>query len=81
MLLGISPQAEVADGGGHFPVEVPFLTIFSAVEIQKILQHLGGADQLGIQFFSEIIAFHIAVGYVGAAPQVVGGKYACFFHI
>ena len=59
------------DGGTQFPVQVPVHTGLRPVEVEEVLEHLGGADQFGIQFIGKYVIRRLPVGDVDATFQVV----------
>ncbi len=70
MLLAVSPETQVPDGGTQFPVQVPILAVLRPVEVEEIFQHLGGTDQFGIEFFGKYVIGRLPVRDVDAAFQV-----------
>jgi hypothetical protein len=81
MLLAVYPEAQVPDGGAQFPVQVPVLAVLGPVKVKEVLQHLGGADQFGIEFFGKYVIRGMPVGNVDAAFQVVGREDSDFFGV
>jgi hypothetical protein len=69
----------MSDGGAQLPVQIPILTVFRTMEVEKILQHLGGADQFLIEFLGEYVLVCLMIGNVVATLQIIGGKNSYLF--
>ena len=69
----------MAHGGGQLPVKEPVGVVLGAVEVEKVLQYLGGADQPGEEHFGKQIPGAVETGDVIAAHEVVPGDNSRLF--
>ena len=62
----------MSNSGAQFPVQVPVFTVLGTMKVEKILQHLGGTYQFGVEFLGKYMAMRLPVGNIDTTLQIIG---------